>query len=194
VSGASLLAPFLTYVEQRWREGCSSGVPLYTELCQRGYRGSRRTLRRYLTAYRRATPPPARATIVAPRQVAALVVRRPDKLSAADQALLEQLCARCEHLATMCHLARTFATALRERRGAAAFAPWAAEAEGSKVSELRGFVAGLRQDEAAVIAGLTLPWSSGVVEGHVTRVKLIKRQMYGRGNVDLLRRRVLLAS
>jgi transposase len=51
---------------------------------------------------------------------------------------------------------------------------------------LVSFAAGLRHDDAAVVAGLTLPWSSGAVEGHNTRIKLIKRQRYGRGRCDLL--------
>ena len=70
---------------------------------------------------------------------------------------------------------------------------WAANAEASPVPELRGFAKGLRKDWAAVTAGLTLPYSSGVVEGHVNRIKMIKRQMYGRAKPDLLRKRVLLA-
>lgn len=59
--------------------------------------------------------------------------------------------------------------------------------------KLHGFAAGLERDLAAVTAGLTLPWSSGVVEGHVNRIKLLKRQMFGRAGFDLLRKRVLLA-
>ena len=59
--------------------------------------------------------------------------------------------------------------------------------------KMRGFAAGLRKDWPAVTAGLTLPWSSGTVEGHVNRIKMIKRQMYGRARPDLLRKRVLLA-
>ena len=70
---------------------------------------------------------------------------------------------------------------------------WAAQAETSPVSELRGFAKGLRKDWAAVTAGLTVPYSSGAVEGHVNRIKMIKRQMYGRAKPDLLRKRVLLA-
>ena len=58
---------------------------------------------------------------------------------------------------------------------------------------LRSFVTGLRADQDAVTAGLSLPWSSGVVEGHVNRIKMLKRQMYGCANPDLLRRRILLA-
>jgi transposase len=57
---------------------------------------------------------------------------------------------------------------------------------------LRSFVAGLRTDLDAVTAGLTLPWSSGAVEGTVNRIKMLKRQMYGRAGFDLLRKRVLL--
>ena len=60
-------------------------------------------------------------------------------------------------------------------------------------SALRSFVTGLRADQDAVTAGLSLPWSSGVVEGHVNRIKMHKRQMYGCANPDLLRRRILLA-
>ena len=70
---------------------------------------------------------------------------------------------------------------------------WAGQAEASPVSELRGFANGLRKDWAAVTAGLTVPYSSGAVEGHVNRIKMIKRQMYGRAKPDLLRKRVLLA-
>jgi transposase len=58
--------------------------------------------------------------------------------------------------------------------------------------ELRSFVRGVRRDQDAVTAGLTLPWSSGIVEGHVNRVKMLKRQMFGRAKPDLLRKRVLL--
>ena len=70
---------------------------------------------------------------------------------------------------------------------------WASRAEANPVSELRGFAKGLRKDWAAVTAGLTVSYSSGPVEGHVNRIKMIKRQMYGRAKPDLLRKRVLLA-
>lgn len=57
---------------------------------------------------------------------------------------------------------------------------------------LRSFVRGLRRDQDAVTAELTLPWSSEIVEGHVNRLKMLKRQMFGRTKPDLLRKRVLL--
>lgn len=58
---------------------------------------------------------------------------------------------------------------------------------------LRTLAAGLERDREAVIAGLTLPWSSGVVEGHGNRIKMLKRQMFGRAGFNLLRRRVLIS-
>jgi transposase len=70
---------------------------------------------------------------------------------------------------------------------------WARQAETGPVSELRGFARGLRRDWAAVTAGLTVSYSSGPVEGHVNRIKMIKRQMHGRAKPDPLRKRVLLA-
>ncbi|MFI5911567.1 transposase [Dactylosporangium sp. NPDC051541] len=59
--------------------------------------------------------------------------------------------------------------------------------------DLRSFTAGPRRDHDAVVNGLTMTYSSGVVEGHVNRIKMIKRQMYGRANLDLLRKRIRLA-
>ena len=70
---------------------------------------------------------------------------------------------------------------------------WTDQAEASTVRELQAFAACLRKDWTAVTADLTLPWSYGTVEGHVNRVKMIKREMYGRPKPDLLRKRVLLA-
>jgi transposase len=189
-----VLAPFLTYLDQRWREGCADGSILLPELLAQGYRGSARTLQRYLTARRRGAPPRTKTAPISARRVVGLILRRPETLEAKDNRLLERLCAQCAELAAACRLARAFAEILRERHGTEAFEAWAIDAERSSVSELRGFASSLRRDTAAVVAGLTLPWSSGPVEGTVTRVKLVKRTMYGRARFDLLRRRVLLAS
>lgn len=68
---------------------------------------------------------------------------------------------------------------------------WLSEAEASKLPELKSFANGIQQDKAAVFADLTLPWSTGPLEGHVNRLKLIKRSMYGRAKLPLLRQRVL---
>jgi transposase len=89
-------------------------------------------------------------------------------------------------------LVREFADMLCNQRGER-LETWASQAEASPVSELRGFSKGLRKDWAAVTAGLTTPYNSGAVEGHVT-FKMIKGQMYGRAKPDLLRKRVLLVA
>ncbi|MCL4489706.1 MAG: transposase [Chloroflexi bacterium] len=79
---------------------------------------------------------------------------------------------------------------IRERRGDQ-LDSWLEKAEASTLPDLRNFATGLRRDYDAVRAGLSLPWSNGQTEGQVNRLKAIRRQMYGRGNFDLVRRRVL---
>jgi transposase len=192
-TASGLLAPFLPYLARRWQEGCRDGARLGEELRGQGYPGSARALRRYLTGLRHGLPSRPPPTPVSARTVAGLLVRPPAQLSATDAALLERLCARCAELAAARRLAQAFAALVRERQGAPALRRWLDEAAGCGLPALVTFAAGLRRDEAAVAAGVTLPWSSGVVEGHNTRIKLIKRMMYGRGAFDLLRRRVLLA-
>jgi hypothetical protein len=120
------------------------------------------------------------------------ILTPPGKLTDGHRAALAQITARCEELAVTRGLVREFAEMLCHRHGEHLEA-WAAQAETSPVSELRGFAKGLRKDWAAVTAGLTVPYSSSPVEGHFNRIKMIKRQMYGRANPDLLRKRVLLA-
>ena len=82
---------------------------------------------------------------------------------------------------------------VRERR-AGQLEEWIANVQATGPPELSGFSRNLHRDWAAVRAGFTVHWSSGPVEGNINRVKLIKRQMFGRGNFELLRKRVLLAS
>jgi transposase len=83
---------------------------------------------------------------------------------------------------------------LLHERDSTALEPWLTMAEGSANAEIRSFATGIRRDQAAVQAALDYAWSSGCVEGHITKIKLAKRAMYGRARFDLLRRRVLLAS
>jgi hypothetical protein len=87
-------------------------------------------------------------------------------------------------------LAQTFSQLVRERKSEE-LDSWVESAKATGIPELRSFAAGLVRDKAAVLAALSLPWSNGQVEGQVHRLKLIKRQMYGRAHFDLLRQRVL---
>ena len=116
--------------------------------------------------------------------MASWILTPPGKLADADRAALAQITARCPELTATRDLVRDFADMLCNRQRESLEA-WASQAETSPVSELSGFSTGLRKDWAA---GLTVPYSSGAVEGHVNRIKTIKRQMYGRAKPDLLGR------
>jgi len=82
---------------------------------------------------------------------------------------------------------------MNQRRGRKLLEPWMTAALAAGEPALRSFITGLRADQDAVTTGLSLPWTSGAVEGHANRIKILKRQMYGRASPDLLRRHVLLA-
>ena len=111
-------------------------------------------------------------------------------LAAPDRGYVEQLLALSPALAVARDLAQRFGALVRTH-SADALTPWLADAQNS---EMRGYAAGLRQDEQAVRAALMLPWSSGQVEGQVNRLKLVKRQSYGRAKLDLLRARLVHAA
>ena len=187
-----LLGPHQAYLRQRWHEGIRSTEQLHAELRERGYRGSQRTLRRVTAQLRCDTAVPVPPPPPPAKRVASWILTPPGKLAEDNRAALATITARCEELNTTRGLVREFADMLCHRHGEH-LETWASQAEASPVSELRGFAKGLRKDWAAVTAGLTVPYSSGAVEGHVNRIKMIKRQMYGRANPDLLRKRVLLA-
>jgi len=121
------------------------------------------------------------------------LLKEPAGLEPGERALVQALGDRCAELKTSAELAREFAgmTRLRQVEG---WEDWVAKAQGPGVAqELCGFAAGLKQDESAVKAALSLEWSNGQVEGQINRLKLLKRQMYGRAGFDLLRRRFLRA-
>ena len=100
--------------------------------------------------------------------------------------------AHCPHLDALARHVTEFAKILTGRRGEQLDA-WIAQASAGDQPDLRSFITGLKRDYQAVLNGLTLPYSSGKVEGNVNRIKMLKRQMYGRARFDLLRKRVLLA-
>ena len=118
---------------------------------------------------------------------------KPDRLADDDKATLDAILASSPELAAVAAAVRAFAVIMNERRGRKLLEPWMNAALETGEPALRSFVTGLRADQDAVTNGLSLRWSSGAVEGHVNRTKMLKRQMYGRAGPDLLRRRVLLA-
>jgi transposase len=212
---SSKLDPFLPYMEQQLTVGQANGMALWRELRDHhGYTGSRALVSGWVARHRHllpasdpATPtprrrgrPPAPASAVPPasprrcsaRQAAWLLVRRRHELEDADRVVVERLCQHSTAVSTAHQLAQDFIHMVRERQ-AERLASWLTDAEASTIPELQSFVAGLQRDQAAVRAALSLPYSSGQVEGQINRLKLIKRSMYGRANFDLLRQRVLAA-
>jgi transposase len=206
--GCSILTPYTTYLLDRWNAGCRDALRLFRELQQRGYPGSYATVARYAQRLRHAqegapqqrrrrhplplvTAPPHRT--LTPRQATWLVLRRPEQRTPAEEHLLAQLTAQHAELGKAIALAQDFAQLVRQRQ-AQQLDPWLARAAESPLGPLQRFAKGLRDDYDAVKAGVTLPWSNGPVEGHINRLKTLKRQMFGRASLDLLQRRFVLAA
>jgi hypothetical protein len=114
-----------------------------------------------------------------PRKVAAWIMTRPDTLTTQDQASLDAILAASPELSTLTEHVCAFATLMTERRGRD-LEQWMTAAATSGEPALQSFVTGLRAEQDAVTAGLTLRWSCDSVEGHINRIKMLKRQMYGR--------------
>lgn len=188
----SILEPFKPYLHRRWNEGCTNAADLFAEITARGYRGGQTVVRHYLRQFRaasRARRPPRKPPSV--RRVVGWIMTDPQNMDATDQQRLDAILAASTHLTALASHVRAFANIMCSRHGQKLEA-WMAAVDADDQPALHSFVRGLRTDQDAVTAGLTLPWSSGVVEGHVNRVKMLKRQMFGRAKPDLLRKRVLL--
>jgi transposase len=198
-----VLRPYMAYVIQRWREGCTDSMQLWRELRAQGYSQSARTVSRFITRLRRAseagwapetqTSPYTRPQGPSARAVSFTWVRPEAKRSQDAQLYVDQLRQVDPAIGQAYTLSQAFLALVRERRGDALEA-WMTEAAASGIAALARFAQGLQEDLAAVTAGLTLPWSNGPVEGQVNRLKLLKRQGYGRADVGLLRQRVRQAA
>ena len=196
-----VLAPDEPSLRKRWHEGCRMATVRWREIRAQGVASSLTTVQRFVAQLRREGPPltarPRTALTTAhgppPRLVAALVLRRPERRTAEQRTYRHLLRAEDAAIATAVDLAEDFLV-MRRRREGARLPDWLAAAEARGVDALPRFAGKLRVDQDAVQAGLTLRWSNGQTEGHVTKLKLIKRQGYGRAKVDVLRQRVLLAA
>lgn len=196
--------PFVDYLCRRWEEGCHNAAQLTEELKQHGFAGSYDMVRRRVASWRTlsqgSSPKKGSAKAPSPRpkrpssnRVAWLLLKPKSELAPKEQALLESLAEHCSPLENAAAVAQEFWEMVRQRK-AQALDDWIARASASEGAvELRRFAEGLKDDLAAVRAALSLPWSNGQTEGQVNRLKLIKRQMFGRANFDLLRQRVLCA-
>jgi len=206
-TSTTILTPFEPYLRGRWDAGCQHVPTLWAELRARGFTGSLRTVRGHVARWRAEparcgpqpkhplrkrvpTPAPPAVRTFSVRQATWLMLRQPADLDAEEQAYLEELLRVCTPAATACRLAQAFFALVRDR-DAAALEGWLDEAERSDLPEMGGFAGGIRRDRAAVDAGLTLDWSQGQTEGFVNKLKTLKRQMFGRAGLDLLRERML---
>ncbi len=189
----STVDPYREYLDMRRRQGCRNGNQLWRELRAKGFTGRPRTLRDWLRKHdgshgspcgqQSSAPVRLRTT---PRQIAWLLLKEP----ADARPYLDELYRQSAEIAAVSSSAREFCHMIH-RRDAAAWPVWRQPAISGP---LAGFAKHLCRDETAFLAALNLPWSNGLVEGHVHRLKLIKRSMYGRASFDLLRLRVVNAA
>ena len=205
--GESVLNPYKPYLLERWNAGCYTAMRLFRDLRQRGYAGGYGVVAAYARRLRQAQGLPpghrrARQPLPAvaeppcqpltPRRATWLVLRRETKRTEAEAQQLAQLRAQqaeSPRPSTSRRISRA-SSASGSRRS---LDPWLQRATTSAVDAVRRFATGLYEDYEAVKAGVTLPWSTGPVEGHINRLKMLKRQMFGRARLDLLSRRFVLA-
>jgi transposase len=199
--GDSVLTPYKSYLLERWNAGCYTAMRLFRELRQRGYAGGYGVVAAYARRLRQAQGLPpghrrARQPLpsvaeppcqpLTPRRATWLVLRR--ERTAAEAQQLAQLRGQQAEVAEAIDLTQDFAQLVRQRQPDA-LDPWLQRATTSTLEALQRFAKGLYEDYEAVKAGVTLPWSTGPVEGHINRLKMLKRQMFGRARLDLLSRR-----
>jgi len=205
--GQSVLDPYKATLLQRWNAGCHTALRLFRALRGEGYPGSYTLVaayarrlrqaqglapgqRRALQPLPRVAEPPCEP--LTPRRATWLVLRRMDKRTEDEAQQLSLLRAQHTELAEVIDLAQDLAQLVRLRQPAQ-FDAWLARATRSTVRPFQRFATGLSDDYATIKAGITLRWSNGPVEGHINRLKMLKRQMFGRARLDLLSRRFLLA-
>ena len=193
----------MAYLRERWDAGCHNGAELWREVQGLGYLGCQGRLRQALAGWRdpdevtrgrksQATTRPSGQLIAkpSPRQAMWLLLRPLEKLSDEEHRLRDKILELCAPVAQAQRLAHDFLD-LIHRRGSGGLDDWLKRAETSKLAELKRFAKGIERDKSAVVAGLSLEISNGQVEGQVNRLKCIKRQMYGRAKLDLLKARVI---
>ncbi|MBV9689077.1 MAG: ISL3 family transposase [Ktedonobacteraceae bacterium] len=201
-----LIDAYAAYLALRWQAGCHNGSQLEKEVRARGYTGSQRGIYRYLETLEasadlsvppRSAAPPAEAgtpsnlpLTLSPQQATWLFFRRKADLKQEELTQLRVLLQASDRAQTTYHLVEQFLHMVRECAGEQLDA-WLQEVKASQLVAFTSFVTSIQQDQDAILAGLTLPWSTGPLEGHINRLKLIKRQGYGRAKFDLLRLRVL---
>jgi transposase len=185
----TLVGPFRGYL--RHRRAQEPDVPTWTlleEIKAMGYQGGSTLLYRYLGQGRAGdgNPPPS------PRRLTSWIMTDPASLTSTQRTRLEHTLKHCPQLKAAAAHVRAFAGLLTERRGQD-LPQWIESVRADDLPALHSFAEGLLIDYDAIVAGLTLPYSNGPAEGIINKIKMLKRQMYGRAGFALLRKRILLA-
>jgi transposase len=187
---------FAPYVLKRWQEGEHNGLTLWKEIKEQGYSGSDRSVYRYLKTLKlaevNASVNVERIQKYTPNTAIWLFVRDQKELNEVEQEDLAAFCHGSPPLKPAYDLIQDFLNMVHCRQGDR-LESWLAQVTESRLPELQSFASGIEKDKEAVRAGLTWSINNGMVEGHVTKLKLIKRQGYGRAGFPLLRKRVLHA-
>jgi transposase len=187
----TLVDPYRDHLRSRRVE--QPGVPvtqLLREIRQLGYSGSANLLTRYLNQGRAED----KQQHLSPRRAARLLLSRPDNLTDRQRERLNQLASACPEIAALRGLVDAFAAMLKpDQSNPAKLREWTHSARSVDLPHVHSFARGIEQDRDAVVAALTMPHHNGRTEGVNTRTKMLKRQMYGRAGIDLLRHRILLA-
>jgi transposase len=190
------------WIDARVAEGCTNAADLHRQLVLRGFRGSYCSVQRYVrmrlglagkNRQRAGAAKPSAPPSPSPRQLSFEWVRRPEDRKPNEQRRIDAIRTSSNELATALGLADEFADLIR-KRSFETLSDWLVKGEASSTPEIRRFAEGIRRDESAVLAAVTQRWSNGPVEGHINRLKTVKRQMYGRAGFVLLRARVLKAA
>ena len=188
----SVLQPYLVRLGAEWAAGCRNGAELWRRLRDAGFRGGLRVVTEWATRRRRSERSGQGASRLAPpaRLLSRLMTVGRDHLSKADAITVAAIEIGVPALATARDLLERFHGMVRTR-DADALASWVMNTEHSLIAS---FGKGIKADLAAVKAALIEPWSNGQTEGQITKLKLVKRQMYGRAKLDLLRARLVVAA
>jgi len=185
----SSLDAYLSILDELWGSGCRNGAEIWRRLKAQGFRGSLRVVSEWATRRRHAEGASDQQLHKVPsaRTIARLMTMARDQLSKADAVTIAAIEAGVPMLAEARDLIDRFQAMIR-RRIVAKLDPWIKEASASLIAS---FANGITKDKRAVGAAITEPWSNGQTEGQITKLKLVKRQMYGRGKLDLLQARLI---
>lgn len=190
-SRESALEVFLPWLDARWAAGERNGAALWRQLQKQGFHGSLRVVAEWATRRRKADQTESGLTRTpAARTIARLLTIGRDRLSKSETVTVAAVESGVPPLVEAREIVADFQSMVR-KRCLDALDPWLERARSSLVAS---FATGVLKDKAAVAAAITSPWSNGQTDGQITKLKLVKRQMYGRGKLDLLQARLICAT